>query len=249
VNACEKLFFILFYFKCYPTFDLLGFLFDMHRANGCRNVYKLLPIIQEVLKGEMVLPKRKIHTVEELFEIYPEAKEIFVDATERPIQRPKNDKKQRRFYSGKKKRHSKKNTIITNEKRQILYLGSTVEGKKHDYNAFKEEFPETTPPPQLLKGFSLYTDLGYLGIEKAFPWLNIKIAKKRPKRKELTSEEKLENRRINSIRVKVEHAICGVKRFAIVSGIFRNRKESIDDKAMEVVCGLWNYHLSYANQI
>jgi hypothetical protein len=24
-----KLFFILFYFKCYPTFDVLGFLFDL----------------------------------------------------------------------------------------------------------------------------------------------------------------------------------------------------------------------------
>jgi hypothetical protein len=34
----EKLFFILFYFKCYPTFDLAGIMFDLDRSQtivGC----------------------------------------------------------------------------------------------------------------------------------------------------------------------------------------------------------------------
>ena len=29
-----KLFFILFYFKCYPTFDLAGVIFEMHRSGA-----------------------------------------------------------------------------------------------------------------------------------------------------------------------------------------------------------------------
>ncbi|MBN3898729.1 MAG: transposase family protein [Nostoc sp. NOS(2021)] len=28
----DKLFFILFYFKCYPNFDVIGVLFDLHRS-------------------------------------------------------------------------------------------------------------------------------------------------------------------------------------------------------------------------
>ncbi len=63
----EKLFFILFYFKCYPTFDLLGFLFDIHRANSCRNVHKLLTILEKTLGKKMVLPKREIHTIRRAF--------------------------------------------------------------------------------------------------------------------------------------------------------------------------------------
>jgi hypothetical protein len=30
----KKLFYILFYFKCYPTFDLAGLLFDIDRAQA-----------------------------------------------------------------------------------------------------------------------------------------------------------------------------------------------------------------------
>jgi hypothetical protein len=32
----DKLFFILFYFKCYPTFDVAGVLFDLHRSRAHR---------------------------------------------------------------------------------------------------------------------------------------------------------------------------------------------------------------------
>ena len=34
LSTQEKLFFILFYFKCYPTFDLAGLIFDMHRSQA-----------------------------------------------------------------------------------------------------------------------------------------------------------------------------------------------------------------------
>ena len=43
-SSTEKLFFILFYFKCYPTFGVLGLLFDLNRSNACRNVQNLTPI-------------------------------------------------------------------------------------------------------------------------------------------------------------------------------------------------------------
>ncbi|MDI6729981.1 MAG: transposase family protein [Candidatus Altarchaeum sp.] len=67
----NKLFLILFYFKCYPTFDLLGFILDIGRSNACRNVHKLIPLLEKTIGESMVLPKRKIHTTEELFEIFP----------------------------------------------------------------------------------------------------------------------------------------------------------------------------------
>jgi hypothetical protein len=121
----EKLFFVLLYFKCYPTFDVLGLLFDLNRSNACRNVQKLTPLLEKVLGKKMALPKRKISTLEELFEIFPDVKDLFIDGTERPIQRPKDSEKQKENYSGK-------NIVITDKNRRIGYLSPPEAGKKHD---------------------------------------------------------------------------------------------------------------------
>ena len=45
----EKLFYILFYFKCYPTFDLAAVLFDFDRSQANRWVHRLQPILERVL--------------------------------------------------------------------------------------------------------------------------------------------------------------------------------------------------------
>jgi hypothetical protein len=57
-TSTEKLFFILFYYKCYPTFDVLGLLFDPDRSNACRNVQKLTLIAEHVLEKQMVFLAR-----------------------------------------------------------------------------------------------------------------------------------------------------------------------------------------------
>lgn len=31
----EKLFYVLFYYKCYPTYDLLAFIYNCNRSNAC----------------------------------------------------------------------------------------------------------------------------------------------------------------------------------------------------------------------
>ena len=51
----QKLFFILFYFKCYPTFDVAGVLFDLHRSRAHRWMLRLQPLLESVLGEKMVL--------------------------------------------------------------------------------------------------------------------------------------------------------------------------------------------------
>ena len=92
-SFADKLFLVIFYFKCYPAFDVLGLLFNLNRSNAHRNVQKLTLILDKTLDKKMVLPKRKISTLEELFEIFPNVKDLFIDGTERPIQRPKDNEK------------------------------------------------------------------------------------------------------------------------------------------------------------
>lgn len=88
----------------------------------------------------------------------------------------------------------------------------------------------------------VYTDTGFEGIDNLREDVIIKKPKKKPRHRKLNGGERLGNRIISRKRVKVEHAIGGVKRFKIVSSIFRGINHSMN-LTLEIACGLWNYHV------
>jgi hypothetical protein len=63
-----KLFMILVYFKCYPTFDVLGFLFDLDYSRANHWVHRLQPVLETALNEKLVLPERQIHSIEAFIE-------------------------------------------------------------------------------------------------------------------------------------------------------------------------------------
>lgn len=237
----DKLFFILFYFKTYPTFDVLGCFWDRDRANTNRAYQYLTPILEKTLKKKLVLPKRQIKSADEFFEIFPEAKEVFIDGTERPIQRPKNKDQQKANYSGKKKRHTRKNLIVSNRQKKIGVVTQTVTGKQHDFSILKE----TRLPDHIPKKVRIRVDTGFQGLETEFPGHTVSMPVKKPKGRELSKTVKERNKAQSRVRILVEHAIGGAKRFKIVSDVFRNKHLGADDQAILITSGLWNYHLSY----
>ncbi len=89
----------------------------------------------------------------------------------------------------------------------------------------------------------LYQDMGFQGFE--VDGVVVIQPKKKPRGGNLTAEEKEENRRINSIRVRIEHAISGIKRCRIVKDKLRLWREHIHDMVMEICCGLHNFRLRY----
>jgi hypothetical protein len=220
-DAEDKLFYTLFYLKCYPTFDLAAFFYNVDRAQTCRWTHRFMPVLEKALGKELVLPARQIKSAEEFIRLFPEIKEVFIDGTERPVERSKNKEKQKQDYSGKKKRHTRKNIIVSDEKRRVLILTKTAPGSKHDYTEFKEsEISEYLPVNTVVN-----VDLGFQGIKKDYPDLDIKIPHKKPRGRELTKEQKEENRKLSSRRVLAEHAIGGVKRLRALSNTYRNKKE------------------------
>ncbi len=104
-NEQEKLFYILRYFKCYPTFDLAGLLFDIDRAQAHYWMHRLQPILETALGQKMALPERRLNSIEEFIARFPDVERVMIDGTERPILRPKNPDWQQQNYSGKKRRH------------------------------------------------------------------------------------------------------------------------------------------------
>jgi hypothetical protein len=68
---------------------------------------------------------------------------------------------------------------------------------------------------------------------------------KKPRGRELTEREKRAHRKLSRIRVRVEHAIAGMKRRRIVHDVFRNKKSELSDLSMEVACGLHNLRVNH----
>lgn len=105
-TSAEKLLFILYYLKCYPTYDQFGFTFDMSGSSAYTWLYKIMPVFIETLSQLNVLPETTFETPEEMHEAFKDHDVLIVDATERAIQRPKNNEEQKDHYSGKKKAYN-----------------------------------------------------------------------------------------------------------------------------------------------
>jgi DDE superfamily endonuclease len=119
----------------------------------------------------------------------------------------------------------------------VCFLSATSEGKAHD-KSLADLAGYTLP-----SGSCLYQDMGFQGFVLA--GVTIVQPKKKPRRGELTPSEQATNRRISSIRVRIEHAIGGVKRYRIVKDKIRLLKDGIRDTIMETCCGLHNFRLQY----
>ena len=97
----DKLVFMLYYLKLYPTFDVLGTQRGLSRPKACENVHSLLPILYKALQNLGVMPHREFKMVAEFWAVCDWIDDLFIDATERPLGRPTIDAKQRDLYSGK----------------------------------------------------------------------------------------------------------------------------------------------------
>lgn len=104
----EKLLFVLYYLKVYPTFDVLGAQFGLARSKACENLHFLYPILCKALISMGVFPHRKFETVEAFRAACQNIEILLIDATERPHRRPVDHEKQEDLYSGKKESHPQK---------------------------------------------------------------------------------------------------------------------------------------------
>jgi hypothetical protein len=111
-TTSDKLMFVLFYYKTYPTFDVLGTQFNMARSKANENLHKLSPILHQTLARLGMMPHREFKTPEALKAALQGVDQIIIDATERAYRRSQDEAKQREHYSGKKTSHRKKHRNV-----------------------------------------------------------------------------------------------------------------------------------------
>jgi len=233
----DKLLFILIYTRIYPLMIVQGVFFGFEDSRACEWTKRLLPVLDRACGFSHVRPRRENgRSIEEILKEFPELKEfgITLDGVERAKRRPKNPEKLKSEYSGKKKRHTKKNVIVASPKnRFVLFLSHTRDGTTHDKRLIAEENLKCNDPT-----ISACTDSGFQGLKIG----NMKAVtpKKNTKFHKLSDSDKEQNKAISSVRVVAEHTIAGVKINRSVQDVYRNMTEGMDDLLMSVACGLHN---------
>jgi transposase len=213
----DHLLVLLILYRCAITQDFLGLLYGVDKAAISRALRRIEPIVAEVLGV-----KRAIRVTRE------EAEALIVDATEQPIQRP--SRKQRCWYSGKKKRHTIKTEAIITAQGRIVSVSPSVPGRVSDITIRRRGRP-------LPKGARIYADSGYQGLQDEHP--NIDIPYKKTKKRKLTKDERAYNHALSRFRVRVEHTFAKIKSFRMFSERFRYSRATYTAK-FSAIAGIIN---------
>jgi hypothetical protein len=230
LDLSDRLLMLLIYYRTYTTHAFLGFLFGIDDSAVGRNINPLQPLLAGIFR----IPERRVKLDPE------DMRELFFDATERPTRRPAEG--QREFYSGKKKRHTIKNQVVTTRrtkppgpgrKPQKLRIAAVCEsspGSVHDKRLY-DRARVVGPPDARRTG-----DTAYIGTPLETP-------ARKPKGGELTAAQKEANRVVSRRRIVVEHGIGKMKVWRVASERYRNpvRRHTL---IMKNVAGLHN--LMYA---
>ncbi|HEY6535032.1 MAG TPA: transposase family protein, partial [Candidatus Nitrosocosmicus sp.] len=111
-------------------------------------------------------------------------------------------------------------------------------GRKHDYDVYKRNHPIVIPK-EVVNVF----DLGYLGVETNFPDQLSTLPYKKKRNQFLSDDEKEYNKIHSKMRIIVEHTISRLKKYRIMSYVFRNKLRKYN-KVSDIVAGLVNYRIS-----
>lgn len=251
----NHLFCLLVYYRTYTTHFFLGAVFNVDAATICRSIQRVEPLLTAIstLKKEQVMRAAELELLiknaenEESVEAKApvgeqteagspaapasqEAEETYqiVDATEQPIQRPVEG--QRVYYSGKKKVHTVKTEVRSNQRKKIIHVSKPAPGSKHDFALYKEQTPVPCDIPS-------FFDSAYLGANKLLPQAHTPH-KKKPGQN-LSEEEICHNRLLGKKRVQIEHVIREMKVYQIFQQRHRNPLCSYANKTL-IIAGLVN---------
>lgn len=213
----DHLLVMLILYRCHITQDFLALLYGVDKATICRALQRIEPLVQKALGV-----KRAIRVSQE------EVCALLVDATEQSVQRPK--RKQKCWYSGKKKRHCIKNEIITSEAGRIISVSPSAPGTVADITIRRRG-------PPLPENARIYADSGYQGYHNDHPAIDIPY--KKSKKHPLTKDEKHYNKALSRFRVRVEHAIGRMKRFRILADRYRYPRPKHSSK-FAIIAGITN---------
>jgi hypothetical protein len=222
----DKLLLVLEYWREYRTQFHIATSWGLSESAVCRLIQKVESLL--MASGQFRLPGKK-----QLAENAYSWSVLVVDVTESPIERPK--KKQRAYYSGKKRRHTLKAQVVVNQANGQIICTAFGKGRGHDFRLFKLHRIPLLPEQLCL------ADKGYQGITNLHT-LSCTPTKKRRTAK-LDSSERQHNRLLARLRVVAEHVNRRLKIFRILAERYRNRRRRFGLR-FNLIAAIINFELA-----
>jgi hypothetical protein len=225
----------------YPTQECLGYLFGVSDSTALRAVRRCLPILEQAGKDRMRLPdpgKGHRRDLPALLKQTP-ALAVLVDTFEQRTQRPQ--RRQRAYYSGKKKAHTLKSQVAVDEEGHIVDVATTRPGRWADLKVFRR----SGLAGRLIRAkVGALGDLGYVGLDGVSPRLRAATPRRKPRGQDRPPEDRRYNRAFARRRVGVEHAIGRLRRYQALSAVNRHGRKGHAAR-VRAVAGLVNRMLDH----
>jgi hypothetical protein len=226
LSVTEQILLTLVYLHHLPTFQMLGVQFGVSESTAHNLFHYWSKILRELLPASLLEQVKKNDLDWEWVKELLVEWELVVDSSEQVRERPKLYQEQKKFYSGKKKNHTLKNQLIVLPNgAEIVDVTVGKPGPSSDINLFRARQAEFADN-QKFKG-----DKGYIGE------VQIETPHKKPRKQELTPEQKEENKQSSAQRIVIKHVIRLVKIFRVAQERFRLRPQNYE-RVILTVCGL-----------
>lgn len=201
----------LLYLRHNVSHEVVGSFFGFSADTSENAFHEVVPLLRDLFPKEKWAAEKRWRKSEPSWT--PDAVErTIIDSFETPIPRPSLNERQKRVYSGKKKCHTLKTQVVSDQNSEILDFTAGHRGPAADVKIYNQ-FPPAPPVAEKPR----LGDKAYVGARPA-----VQTPHKKPKGGELTAEQKEENKKLSSQRVRVEHSIRRIKAFRIMRDEYRH---------------------------
>ena len=236
LGPADQVLLAVVWLRIYPTHAVLGYLFGVSETAARRTLGRVLPVLAKAGKDTMRMPDPGKHARRNLPALLKDTPglAVLVDTFEQPTHRPK--RRQRAYYSGKKRRHTVKSQLgVDEESGRVVHVPPSAPGPTADLKLLAKSRLLGCLP----KGVGLVGDTAYLGAAKVRPGVACATPRRKPRGKPRPPADRRYNRAVSRRRVVVEHTIRRVRVFQALTQVNRHGRKKHEQR-VRAVAGLVN---------
>lgn len=239
LSTADQVLLTVIWLRQYPTNEVLGFLFGVSDSTASRARARCVPVLERAGKDTMRMPDPGAARRKRLPALLKDTPglAVVIDSFEQRTQRPK--RRQRAYYSGKKKAHTLKSQVAVDEDSgRFVDVSDSVPGRWADIKLLRR----SRLMKRLPSGVGGIGDLGYVGIGDIHP--SGVCPRRKPRGKPRPTADVRYNRAFSRRRIVVEHALARLRRFRAVTDVNRHRRKG-HALRVRAVAGLVNRMLDH----
>ena len=236
LDARDRVLLAVVWLRVYPTHAVLGYLFGISETAARRLLGWTLPVLAAAGTDTMRMPDPGKHARRNLPAVLRETPglAVLVDTFEQPTHRP--TRRQRAYYSGKKKRHTLKSQVAIDEDTgRVVHVPPSAPGPTADLKLLKRSRLLGCLP----KGVGVIGDKAYLGAADLRPGVACATPRRKPRGQPRPPEDRRYNRAVSRRRIGVAHAIRRLRVFQALTQVNRHGRRRHEHR-VRAVAGLVN---------